>query len=97
MMPERFVSGIYDPQTSALMKSALNSAWTQTDPDPRDAELVRLTIAGAIIDLVDAGITAHDALVEGALKALDSAKRATRDVIQKSSGFANVAGPSMGK
>jgi hypothetical protein len=97
MMPERFDSGIYGPQTSALMKSALNSAWTQVDPDPRDAELIRLTLAGAIIDLVDAGITSHDALVEGALKALDSAKRATRDVIQKSSGSAIVAPPSMGK
>jgi hypothetical protein len=97
MMPERFDSGIYGPQTSALMKSALNNAWTQVDPDPRDAELIRLTLAGAIIDLVDAGITSHDALVEGALKALDSAKRATRDVIQKSSGSAIVAPPSMGK
>jgi hypothetical protein len=97
MMPERFDSGIYEPQTAALMRSALNSAWTQVDPDPRDAELIRLTLAGAIIDLVDAGITSHDALVEGARKALDSAKRATRDVIQKSPGSAIVAPPSMGK
>jgi hypothetical protein len=97
MMPERFDFGIYCPQTSDLMNSALNSAWTQVDPDPRDTELIRLTLAGAIIDLVDAGITSHDALVEGALKALDSAKRATRDVIQKSPGSAIVAPPSMGK
>jgi hypothetical protein len=97
IMRGRFDSGIYDPQTSALMKSALGSAWTQVDPDPRDAEIIRLTLAGAIIDLVDAGITAHDALVEGALKALDSAKRATRDVVQKSSGSAHVAPRLIGK
>jgi hypothetical protein len=96
-MPERFDSGIYGPQTSALMRNALDSARTQIEPKPRDTELIRLTLAGAIIDLVDAGITAHEALVEGALKALASAKRATRDVIQKSSVSANVAPPSTGK
>jgi hypothetical protein len=39
MMPERFDSGIYEPQTAAIMKSALDSAWTQVQPDSRDAEL----------------------------------------------------------
>jgi hypothetical protein len=97
MMPERFDSGIYEPQMAAIMKSALDSAWTQVQPDSREAELIRLIMAGAIIDLVDAGIIAREALVEGALKALDSAKRATRDVVQKPSGSAHVTPPSMGK
>jgi hypothetical protein len=86
MMPGRFDSGIYEPQTSTIMKSELDSAWTQAQPDSRDAELIRVLLAGAIIDLVDAGIVDHELLVDGALKALDAAKRVTDGVVQKPSG-----------
>jgi hypothetical protein len=96
-MPERFDSGIYEPQTSALMKGALDSAWTQVRRNSRDAELIRLLLAGAIIDLVDAGVDDHQMLVEGALKALDAAKKVTHGVIQKPSGAANDARLLMGK
>jgi hypothetical protein len=83
------MSGIYGPQTSALMKSALDSAWTEVQPDLRDAELVRLLLASAIIDLVDAGVDDHGTWVEGALEALAAAKRATHGVVQEPSGSAN--------
>jgi hypothetical protein len=97
MMPERFDSGIYVPQTSALMKGALDSAWTQVQPDSRDEELVRLLLASAIIDLVDVGVIDQGTLVEGALKALRAANRMTRGVVQKSSGSAGVAPLSTGE
>jgi hypothetical protein len=97
MIPDRFDSGIYVPQTSALMKGALDSAWTQVQPDSRDAELVRLLLASAIIDLVDAGVIDHGTLVEGALKALHAANRMTRGVVQKPSGSADAAPLSTGK
>jgi hypothetical protein len=59
--------------------------------------LIRLLLAGAIIDLVDAGIIDHEMLVEGALKALAAAKRVTHGVVQEPSGSANDARLSTGK
>jgi hypothetical protein len=80
MMPGRFDSVIYEPQTSTIMKSALDSAWTQVQPDLREAELIGLILAGPIADLIDAGIADHELLREGALKALDAAKKVTHSV-----------------
>jgi hypothetical protein len=73
--PSQFSSGAYDPDLVRLMADALECAWRGVSLGPKDAELGRLVLAGAIIDCVDAGDRAHDVLVAKAKAALAIAAR----------------------
>jgi hypothetical protein len=70
-MPPRY--GEYGPELLKLMSEALDTAWAHVRLTPRDAELARLIMAGAIIEQVDAGVRAHDRLVAYATSVLTAA------------------------
>lgn len=74
-MRSRLTSGEYGPDLVALMSEALESAWRQIPKAPRDAELARLVMAGAILEQIDAGVRVRDDLIAGAANALAAATR----------------------
>jgi len=80
-MPARFDSGTYDPETTKLMKAALDAAWAQIEDKKRDPELTRLLLASSIIDQVEAGLTDPGTIAAGALEALASARRLASGVM----------------
>jgi hypothetical protein len=75
IMPTRFDSGVYRPETAGLMREALEIAWRTIQAPPRDAELVRLLFASAIIDYVDMGVLDAEELASHAIKQLNAAQR----------------------
>jgi hypothetical protein len=77
-MPTRFDSGVYRPETAGLMKEALEIAWSKIKTPARDAELVRLLFASAIIDHVDNGVLDAEQLASRAIEQLDAAQRLTK-------------------
>jgi hypothetical protein len=68
-MPERFESNVFDPATTALMKSALEAALLKCKPSRADEDQTRTLLASAIIDLVNDGEWRLDRIVEKALAA----------------------------
>jgi len=66
-------NGGYGPELIKLMTQALDSAWRKSSGVSKDVELARLVMANAIIDEVDAGVRAHEALVASARNALMTA------------------------
>ena len=68
-MPERFESNVFDPATTALMKSALEAAVLKCKPSRADENQTRTLLASAIIDLVDAGEWRLDRIVDKAIAA----------------------------
>jgi hypothetical protein len=72
-MPSRFTSGVYDPDLVKAMGEALDSAWAKFEPPPRNHELARGLMASAIIEAVEAGERASQALAERAERALRAA------------------------
>lgn len=56
-MPERFESNVFDPATTALMKSALEAAMLKRKTSRADEQETRTLLASAIIDQVNAGET----------------------------------------
>ena len=74
-MPTRFDSGVYGPETAGLMKEALAIAWGKIQVPARDAELVRLLFASAIVDHVDRGVLDAEQLASYAIQQLDAAQR----------------------
>ena len=65
--------GVYDPEIVELMGLALERAWAQFAPHPKDKDLARLLMASAILEKVDAGVRAADLLTEAAILALQAA------------------------
>lgn len=82
-MPARFDSGVYPLEIAKLMSEALNGAWAQIQVAPREAELTRLLLASAIIDLVEAGVVDHDELVAEAIRTFHAAESVTKGVVQR--------------
>ena len=72
-MPQRFKSDIYDPETAKLMGDALDAAWSDFEPRPKNQDLARSLMATAIIEAVAAGETDVAALVRQATIALIAA------------------------
>jgi hypothetical protein len=68
-MPERFESNVFDPATTALMKSALEAALLKCKPSRADEDQTRTLLASAIIDLVNDGEWRLDRIVEKTLAA----------------------------
>jgi hypothetical protein len=65
--------GEYGPELLKLMSEALDAAWLRVRLTPKDADLARLIMAGAIFEQVDAGVRAHDRLVAYATSVLAAA------------------------
>jgi hypothetical protein len=65
--------GEYGPELLKLMSEALDAAWSRVRLTPKDADLARLIMAGAIIEQVDAGVRAEDRLVAYATSVLAAA------------------------
>ena len=80
-MPERFDSGAYDPETTKLMRAALDAAWAQIEDKQSDPELTRLLLASSIIDQIEAGLIDTGTIAAGALEALASARRLSSGVM----------------
>jgi hypothetical protein len=78
-MPERFETSAYRPETTKLMKAALESAWDKVKQEGGDAALTRLLLASAIIDHVDIGVTDSDQLAAHAVAQLSAANRLTAE------------------
>jgi hypothetical protein len=72
-MPERFHSGAYDPESTVLMGDALDSAWRDFAPRPKNEVLARSLMASAIIEAVEAGERDKVGLVRSATVALMAA------------------------
>lgn len=66
-------AGVYDPETVGLMGRALDSAWAQFTPHPKDKDLARLFMASAILDKIEDGGNSAEILVEAAILALQAA------------------------
>jgi hypothetical protein len=66
-MPERFESNVFDPATTALMKTALEAAFLKCKPSRADEKQVRTLLASAIIDLVNSGEWRLDIIVDNAV------------------------------
>jgi hypothetical protein len=77
-MPERFESNVFDPATTALMKSTLEAAVLKCKPSRVDEKETRTLLASAIIDLVNAG--EWSTVVDKALAALAVAQNISRPV-----------------
>ena len=72
-MPERLTSGAYTPDVAKLMGDALDRAWADFEPKPRNAKFARSLMATAIIERFETGAGDMDALVRVATVALISA------------------------
>lgn len=73
-MPQRFDSGVFDPELAKLMKSVFESAWARVQIEPQDREAASHHLAEAIIEMVNAGVRDREQLVARTLVALGSAK-----------------------
>jgi hypothetical protein len=74
-MPARFDTGVYSPETAALMKKAVEIAWGKLQTPPKDAELARLLFASTIIDYVEMGVSDAEQLASYAIERLAAAQR----------------------
>jgi hypothetical protein len=82
-MPSRFESGVYPPDVAAMMREALDRAWARVQAVSKDAELTRLLLASAIIDLVEEGLSDCDAMVDRAVKIFEAAVNVTKNVVPR--------------
>jgi hypothetical protein len=73
-MPKRFDTGVFGPERAALMKAVFDSAWAKVVATPEDSSALSNHLAGAIVDMVNAGVTDSGQLTAKALVALASAK-----------------------
>jgi hypothetical protein len=82
-MPERFLSGAYDPELTVLMGAALDSAWSDFAPRPKNEVLARSLMASAIIEAVEAGERNKAALVRKATVALMAAVKVDPKLLER--------------
>src|ERR1700722_11573079 len=73
-MPERFDSGVFEPELAKLMKDAFANALAKVHVAPEDREAASHHIAGAIVEKVNAGVRDSEQLTAGAVVGLASAK-----------------------
>jgi hypothetical protein len=66
-MPELFESNVFDPATTAVMRSALETAMIKCKPSRADYEQAQHLIASAIIDIVNDGEWRRDKIIDQAL------------------------------
>ena len=73
-MPVRFDSGVFDPELTKWMKDAFADAWAKVHVAPEHSEAASHHIAGAIVEMANAGTRDAKQLTAGVLVALASAK-----------------------
>jgi hypothetical protein len=73
-MPKRFDSGVFGPERAKLMKGVFDTAWAKVVVAPEDSVALSNHLAGAIVEMVNAGVTDSGQLTAKALVALASAK-----------------------
>jgi hypothetical protein len=73
-MPKRFDSGVFGPERAKLMKGVFDRAWAKVHVTPEDSVALSNHLAGAIVEMVNAGVTDSEQLTAKALVALASAK-----------------------
>jgi hypothetical protein len=77
-MPKRFESNVFDPATTALMKSALEAAMLKRKTSRADEQETRTLLASAIIDQVNAGEWRLEGIVDKALATFAVAQNISR-------------------
>jgi hypothetical protein len=82
-MPERFASDAYDPEMTKLMGEALERAWSDFQPRPKNERLARSLMATAIIEAVEAGDADKNALVRAATVGLMTAIKADPNALNR--------------
>lgn len=70
---EESSAGIYYPEMLRVMGDALDAAWREFKPTPKNEDLARLVMASAIIEGIEAGKRDHDVLVRKATVTLMAA------------------------
>jgi hypothetical protein len=70
---EESSAGIYYPEMLRVMGDALDAAWKEFKPTPKNEDLARLVMASAIIEGIEAGKRDHDVLVRKATVTLMAA------------------------
>jgi hypothetical protein len=73
-MPKRFDSGVFGPERAKLMRAVFDTAWAKVIVTPEDSATLSDHLAGAIVEMVNAGVTDSEKLIVHALVALASAK-----------------------
>jgi hypothetical protein len=73
-MPQRFDSGIFAPDLAQLMKDVFERAWAKVHIAPEDSAAASHHLAGAVVEMVGAGMRDSEQLTARALVALASAK-----------------------
>ena len=89
-MPSRFTSGAYDPELVKIMSQALDRAWGDFEPRPKNQDLARSLMASAIIEAIEAGEHEEDALLRKATVTLMKAIKVDPDLL-------NARAPSAGE
>ena len=82
-MPERFASDSYGPEMTKLMGEALERAWSDFQPRPRNTPLARSLMATAIIEAVAGGEADRKALIRAATVGLMTAIKADPNALNK--------------
>ena len=72
--------GAYEPAILKVMGDALDTAWKEFKPKPKDAELARRLMAIAIIKAVRTGAIEPTTLVGSAIRALRAAIWEDREI-----------------
>lgn len=85
-MPSRFTSGAYGPELVKVMTSALDRAWDDFEPRPKNLSLARSLMASAIIEAVEAGDRDEQSLVRKATVTLIKAIKVDPELLNAAAG-----------
>jgi hypothetical protein len=80
-VPSRFASGAYGPELVKAMSDALDRAWDDFAPRPKNETLARSLMASAVIEAVEAGDRDHASLVRKATVTLIKAIKIDPDLL----------------
>ncbi len=80
-MSSHHMQGVYAPEILKVMGDALDRAWKEFKPRPKNAELARLLMTSAIIDAVEAGAAEATILADKATRALSAAIGEDREAL----------------
>ncbi len=80
-MPSRFASGVYGPELVQLMSGALDRAWRDFAPLPKNENLAKSLMASAIIEAIEAGEREEATLVRKATVTLIKAVKVDPELL----------------
>jgi hypothetical protein len=79
---EESSAGVYYPEIVRMMGNALDAAWKEFKPTPKNGDLARRVMASAIIEGIEAGKRDHDVLVRKATVTLMAAIRVDPEALR---------------